>query len=146
VIEGVEVTTLRRIPDARGDILHMLKSSDSVFVGFGEVYFSFLKPRTVKAWRRHLASTSQIAVPIGGVRLLIADRRTSSSTEGLIMDLEVGEHNYCLITIPPMLWYAFEATVEVDSMIVNCASSPHDPTLVDRREQSDAEFPVVWKH
>ncbi len=39
-IDGVKVIKLRKIPDERGTIYHMLRSSDEHFTKFGEIYFS----------------------------------------------------------------------------------------------------------
>ena len=44
MIEGVKITPLRQIPDERGKIMHMLKSTDDHFSGFGEIYFSCVHP------------------------------------------------------------------------------------------------------
>ena len=41
---------LRRIPDERGTIYHMLKSTDPHFTKFGEIYFSSIYPGVVKGW------------------------------------------------------------------------------------------------
>ncbi len=40
MIQGVEVVPLRRIPDERGTIFHMLRATDPHFQKFGEIYFS----------------------------------------------------------------------------------------------------------
>jgi len=40
MIEGVQVIPLRRIPDERGTIYHMIKATDPHFQQFGEIYFS----------------------------------------------------------------------------------------------------------
>ena len=39
-IEGVFVKELKQFQDDRGSVLHMLKSNDSNFNKFGEIYFS----------------------------------------------------------------------------------------------------------
>ena len=39
-IDGVIVVPLRRIPDERGTILHMLRRDDPHFIEFGEIYFT----------------------------------------------------------------------------------------------------------
>ena len=39
MIDGVRVIKLRQIVDERGKVMHMLKSTDPHFLGFGEIYF-----------------------------------------------------------------------------------------------------------
>ena len=49
MIEGARVVPLRRFPDERGTILHMLSSADPHFDRFGEVYFTTLYPGSSRA-------------------------------------------------------------------------------------------------
>ena len=36
-IEGVKIKLIKKIPDERGTILHMLRSDEEIFNGFGEI-------------------------------------------------------------------------------------------------------------
>ncbi len=40
MIEGVLVVPLRKIPDERGMVMHMLRTDAEHFQQFGEIYFS----------------------------------------------------------------------------------------------------------
>ena len=53
MIEGVIVNNLKRIPDERGTIMHMIKVSDQIFTKFGEIYFATAYPGVVKGWHLH---------------------------------------------------------------------------------------------
>ena len=53
MIDGVLVVPLKRIPDERGTVLHMLKKTDPHFTEFGEIYFSTIYPGGVKGWHKH---------------------------------------------------------------------------------------------
>jgi dTDP-4-dehydrorhamnose 3,5-epimerase-like enzyme len=48
LIEGVRVVPLRRIPDERGTIHHMLRRTDPHFSEFGEIYFSTIYRNVIK--------------------------------------------------------------------------------------------------
>ena len=48
MIKDVVITSLRKIPDERGSILHMLRSDAKHFIQFGEIYFSTAYPGVVK--------------------------------------------------------------------------------------------------
>ena len=141
MIDGVRVSPRRVISDPRGDVLHMLKRTDEVFSEFGEAYFSKIQPGHQKAWRRHREATSQLAVPIGCVHFVLFDDRDNSSTSGQRSDVVIGEDDYCLLTIPPMVWYAFENTGVIGALIGSCSSLPHDPNESDKRELSDPRMP-----
>ena len=90
-IEGVKVVPLRRIPDERGTIFHMLKATDPHFSKFGEIYFSTIYPGVVKGWHRHKNMTLHYACISGRVKLVIYDEREGSSTKGELMELFLGK-------------------------------------------------------
>ena len=50
-IAGVFIQNLKIIPDERGSVLHMLRSDSSLYKNFGEIYFSEINPKTIKAWK-----------------------------------------------------------------------------------------------
>jgi dTDP-4-dehydrorhamnose 3,5-epimerase len=143
MIEGVQVSARRVIRSERGDVLHMLKRTDDVFSQFGEVYFSKIQPGQQKVWRRHREATSQLAVPIGSVHFILFDDRENSETHGKRGDVILGEEDYHLLTIPPMVWYAFQNLGANMALIGSCSSLPHDPNESDRREFSDPRMPQL---
>ena len=53
MIKDIIIKKLNIIPDERGEIMHMLKSSDSNFSKFGEIYFATAYPGVVKGWHLH---------------------------------------------------------------------------------------------
>ena len=141
MIEGVQVNHRQIIRDSRGDVMHMLKQTDKMFGQFGEVYFSKVRPGHQKAWRRHREATSQLVVPIGAVHFALFDDRDDSSTFGQRQDVTIGEDDYRLLTIPPLVWYAFSNAGQSLALIASCSSIPHDPNESDRREFEDPRMP-----
>ena len=53
MIEGVKITNLKKIDDDRGSVLTMLRSDSKVFKSFGEIYFSTIFNKSIKAWHLH---------------------------------------------------------------------------------------------
>jgi dTDP-4-dehydrorhamnose 3,5-epimerase len=144
-IDGVRITALRQIVDSRGAVLHMLRSDDRDFVRFGECYFSEVAPGAVKAWKRHREQTQNLAVPVGRVRLVIYDDRSSSPTHGAMDVLETGRPDaYCRITIPPGLWYGFASLGGTPALLVNCPDAPHDPLDSESTSADDPAIPYSW--
>jgi dTDP-4-dehydrorhamnose 3,5-epimerase len=143
-IEGVRVTPLRRIPDERGAVFHMLREDSEVFERFGEIYFSMIYPGVVKGWHRHTRMTLNYAVPIGMVKLVCYDDRPESSTEGAVQELHIGELNYALVTIPPLIWNGFKGEGAVAALVANCATIPHDPEEIEREDPFTNRIPYDW--
>ena len=143
-IEGVRITPLRRIPDERGMIMHMLRVDQPHFERFGEIYFSGVYPGAIKAWHIHKAMTLNYAVPVGMIKFVLYDDRERSSTRGQLMELFVGEANYALITVPPMVWNGFKGIGDTMAVVANCATLPHDPLEIDRCDPLDNHIPYDW--
>ncbi len=143
-IHDVRVTPLRRIPDERGAVFHMLREDSPIFEHFGEIYFSLVYPGVVKGWHIHKWMTLNYAVPMGMVKLVCYDDREGSPTRGALQELHIGELNYVLVTIPPMIWNGFKGEGPDTALVANCASAPHDPDEIDRRDPFGAEIPYDW--
>jgi len=143
MIEGVQISPRQIIRDSRGDVLHMLKLTDEAFSKFGEMYFSKVEPGHKKMWRRHREATSQLIVPIGDVCFSLFDDRDDSPTNGQHDDVLIGEDSYHLLTIPPMVWYAFANIGQTLALVASLSSLPHDPNESDRREFSDTRMPRI---
>lgn len=143
-IEGVRVIPLRRIPDERGEVMHMLRADQPHFQQFGEIYFSSVLPGKVKAWRFHHRQTLNYAVPVGTIKLVLFDDRPESPTRGQVMELLVGEPNYSLVIVPPCIWYGFQGVSKQAALVANCATLAHDPNESERCEPGDERIPYDW--
>jgi len=144
MIEGVIVTLLRQIVDKRGKIMHMLRCDDEHFKSFGEVYFSCIKPGVIKGWNIHKKMTLNYAVPHGNIRLVLYDNRVRSSTMGNIQEIFMGTNNYCLVTVPPMIWNSFKGIGTETAIVTNCATLPHDPEEIHHKDPTDPSIPYNW--
>ena len=61
------------------------------------------------------------------------------------MEIEAGARNYCLIRIPPLVWYGFKGLSDPLSLVENCADIPHDPNEIVRAEPAESVVPYIWK-
>jgi len=132
MIDGVSIKTLKKIPDERGVIYHMLRKDDPVFRSFGEIYFSLIYPGVIKGWHLHTKITLNYAVIIGMIKLVLYDDRKDSPTKGEILEIFTGEENYALITIPPHIWNGYKCIGDKAAIVANCATLPHDPKEMQR--------------
>jgi len=144
IIQGIQIVRLARIPDARGCVFHMLKSTDPHFVRFGEIYFSSVYPQVIKAWKRHQRITTNYACIFGRVKVAMYDDRQGSPTRGAIMELLMGPDEYSLAVIPPGVWHGFQGFSHPAAILANCASEPHDPSEIDRLDPDTDRVPYRW--
>jgi dTDP-4-dehydrorhamnose 3,5-epimerase len=145
MIDGVVVKPLRRIPDERGFIMHMLRSDDPDFEKFGEIYFSTIFPGVVKAWHLHKEMILNYSVISGMVKLVLYDDRESSPTKGELQEIFIGRENYSLVKIPPFIWNGFKGVGTEMAILANCASLAHDPDEIVRMASDDPMFPYNWE-
>ena len=143
-IHDVLVTPLRRIPDERGTIFHMLRADAPHFQAFGEIYFSSVHPGAIKAWHRHAEMTLNYAVPVGLVKLVLFDGRDGSPTRGRLMQLYVGEESYALVTVPPLVWNGFKGVGTATALVANCATIPHREGEIERADPFQGPVAYDW--
>lgn len=143
-IEGVIIKALRKIPDDRGCIYHMLRCDDSIFEKFGEIYFSTVYPGVIKGWHLHQVMSLNYAVIQGMIKLVLFDDRKNSPTRGNLIELFIGEKNYSLVKIPPKIWNAFQGLGVKTAIVANCATLPHDPNEIKRVSPFTKEMPYNW--
>jgi len=146
MIDGVKVIPLRQIADERGKIMHMLKSTDPHFEKFGEIYFSCAWPGAIKAWHLHKTMTLNYAVISGMIKLVLYDKRPKSPTKGEIMELFIGQDNYCLVIVPPGVVNGFKAYGDASrpAIVANCATEPHSPDEITRIDPFSKDIPYKW--
>lgn len=145
MIEGVKIIPKRQILDERGGIYHFLRNDDPHFQQFGEVYFSLVYPGVIKAWHIHKIMTLNYVVPVGRVKFVLYDDRPESPTRGEIMELFLGEGNYQLVQVPPLVWNGFKGIGVGPALVANCATIPHDPTEIERMDPFDNPIPYKWE-
>jgi dTDP-4-dehydrorhamnose 3,5-epimerase len=144
MIHGVEIVPLRQIPDERGKVMHMLRRTDPHFREFGEVYFSVVLPGAIKGWHLHRRMTINYAVPFGRIKLVLFDDRERSPTRGELQELFLGQDNYCLVSVPPLVWNGFKGYGTTEAIVCNCATIVHDPEEIERLDPFDRRIPYDW--
>lgn len=144
MIDGVAVKPLRKIPDERGTILHMFRADDPLFEAFGEIYFSTVYPGVIKGWHIHKKMTLNYAVVYGMIKLVLYDDREHSTTRGELMELFIGQDNYSLVKIPPLVWNGFKGIGNTPAIVANLASIPHSPDEIMRLDPLDKSIPYKW--
>lgn len=134
-MQGVTIKQLKKIPDERGSVCHMLRSDDPEFTRFGEIYFSTVYPGVIKGWHKHTKMELNYTCISGMIRLVVFDGRNFE-------EYFIGDKNYCLVKIKPEVWNAFQGLGTSEAIVVNCATVPHDPSEITRKGID--EFPYAW--
>ena len=145
MINGVIITPLKQILDERGKVMHMLRGDSANFQGFGEIYFSCVHPGAIKGWHIHKEMVLNYAVPYGNIKFVLYDDRVTSSTRGELQEIFLGVDNYCLVTVPPLVWNGFKGIGQEMAIVANCSSIPHRADEIDRLDPFDPLIPYSWE-
>ena len=144
MIQGVQIIPLRRIPDERGTVMHMLRVTDPHFQKFGEIYFSTVYRGVVKGWHCHQEMTLNYACINGRIKLVIYDERPESQTQGELIEIFLGPDNYSLVIIPPGLWNGFKGMSDPYAIVANCCTHAHDPSRSSQLDPFKNHIPYDW--
>jgi dTDP-4-dehydrorhamnose 3,5-epimerase len=142
-IHDVRFIPLRRIPDERGTIYHMLRRTDEHFTEFGEIYFTSIYRGVVKGWHRHRDMTLNYACIAGRIKLVLYDDREASPTRGALVERFLGPDDYALAVIPPGIWTGMKGMTDT-ALVANCATHPHDPARTERLDPFGGGIPYDW--
>ena len=141
IIEGVSLHPLKQISVPKGDLWHAFKSTDEGFVGFGEAYFTQIKPHEVKGWKRHNRYVLNLVVAVGSVKFVIYDDREGSSTYGQFEDVVLSaKDNYKRMTIAPGLWMAFQGVGDGISMLMDVIPDIHTDEESTKKELNSINY------
>lgn len=135
-ISHIKSKELKIIEIDNGDILHGMKSSENDFMAFGEAYFSKIKYRKIKAWKKHNRMTCNLIVPFGKVHFVCVDDSNRFFSE------TIGEKKYKRLTIPPGIWFGFLGLAEPYSLILNLSDIEHDSSEMDKIDKD--KFIYEW--
>jgi len=120
MIEGVKVKILKVIPDNRGRLMEILRVSETK-IQPQQVYLTTAYENVVKDkeyFHMHKNQTDFFCCVRGKIKLVLVDARENSKTEGEINEFEIGEENFCLITIPKRILHAFKSLKD-EAIIIN---------------------------
>ena len=117
-MDGLILTSLKQVYSPKGDIFHAMKKSDEGFYGFGEAYFSTIKPGEIKGWKKHEEMILNLIVIKGEIEFVAYDNDS-------FFNVKLSKNNYQRLTIKPNLWLAFRGLSD-ENILLNLASIEHN--------------------
>jgi len=146
MIQGVEIKKLRVVPDERGIVMEILRSDDSFFKKFGQVYLSVVYPNVIKAWHYHKIQTDHFAVIKGMAKIVLYDQRKNSKTYQEINEFFLGEQNPNLILIPRMVVHGMKGIGIEPAYLINCPTELYNYKKPDeyRLDPFNSQIAYDW--
>lgn len=147
MIDGVKIKKLKVAPDERGRLMEILRSDDSLFLKFGQVYMTTTYPGVVKAWHLHKKQTDNIACVQGVIKLALCDSREGSPTFKEVNQFYLGIHNPLLIQIPVDVYHGWMCVSEEEAIVVNIPTEVYNYENPDehRVDPHQNDIPYDWR-
>ena len=128
-------TKIEPISHPKGDLYKIITKNSENYIDFGEAYFTSIKQRETKGWKKHRVMYLNLTVPVGNVKFHVLSSNLQQRKE-----YTIGQGNYGSLFIPPDYWVAFTGIGESFNLVLNIASIEHDP---DESENiSIHDFPI----
>ncbi len=145
-IQNVKIKPLKRVENARGNLLEVQRNDEDIYPGFGQVYITTTLPGVIKAWYRHQKQTDQLIHLQGLMKLVLYDSRRDSISVNMIDELIIGKDNPTLVQIPPGVWHGFQSINADNLMIMHLNNHPchHDFPDEERLDFDDKVIPYTW--
>tara|TARA_Y100000768_G_C23899255_1_gene644208 strand:- start:352 stop:801 length:450 start_codon:yes stop_codon:yes gene_type:complete len=144
MIEGVIINKLKKIPDERGFIMHMMRNDDEIFKKFGEIYFAGAYPGVIKGWHLHKEQEQNYTVVKGMIKLVLYDCRENSSTKNELMEIFIGDLDYKIVKIPAKIINGWKCIGTETAIVANLSDMPHKPGEMERIDPFSKEIPYNW--
>ena len=127
MIEGANCKKLKELSDTRGRLMEILRVSETG-ISPRQVYMTTAYQGVVKDkdnFHMHKNQTDFFCCIKGRVRLVLVDAREKSKTRGQVDELDIGEGNFSLVTIPKGVLHAFKS-LEAEAIIINCIDQEYN--------------------
>lgn len=146
MIEGVRTKRLKVIPDERGWLMEMLRSDESLFIRFGQMYATATYPGIVKGWHLHRVQVDNIVCVAGMVKLVMFDPREDSPTKGELGEFFIGTHNPLLVQVPAGVYHGWKCVSQETAVVINCPTELYHYEKPDevRLDPHSQEIPYDW--
>ncbi len=129
----IEVINQEIIKNKKGNLKKFLTKNDKFYKGFGECYFSEIKSKYFKGWKKNLTTFQMLTVISGKVQFFLIDDRNKKKIIKIDYILDDNK-NFKKLIIPTNVWYGFKGLGKKNSIIFNFLSYEHKETKIIRKE------------
>ncbi len=140
MINGVKILKKSLFKDKRGDVMQIMKLNDENFIKFGEVYCSTINPGIVKGWNLHKKTTINYSVIRGEIKFVLYDSRAKSPTFNQKQEIILSLSNYVSVSVPPLIWNAFQCLGSKKAYVINFIDYPHSTTEIVKMDPHETEI------
>ena len=126
-IDGVVAHEVLHVPRDHGVITEMYRPEwDPTGLPVVHIYQSRLFPGAIGAWSCHAKAIDRLFVNQGHLKLVLYDAREGSSTEGVLMELFVGDARPTFLILPTGVWHGLQNVGSTEALMLNFPTRAYD--------------------
>jgi dTDP-4-dehydrorhamnose 3,5-epimerase len=130
----IKISRTKIIKNSKGDILKTFDRKNINFNKLNEIYFSWVKHNSIKAWKLHKKMTLYLHVPFGKVKFVFFDEKNKS-----FYSTTIGEKNFKVIRLKPNTWFGFKG-VKNKNLIMSCSTLKHKKNEILRKNVKQIKY------
>ena len=135
IFSKISLIDLKEVKNPKGKIVKILNLFEKDFNGFGEAYFSYVKYKSVKAWKKHKKMYLNLTVLVGKVKFVFFDHQKNKFKKIIL-----GENNMQKLIVPPGIWFGFKGLKKSKNIILNISNIKHRDKEILRKKQNQIKY------
>jgi dTDP-4-dehydrorhamnose 3,5-epimerase len=146
-IDGVVAREVLHVPRDHGVITETYRKEwDPTGLPVVHIYQSRLFPGAIGAWSCHAKSIDRLFVNQGHLKVVLYDGREGSPTEGVLMELFVGDARPTFLVLPTGVWHGLQNLGSTEALMLNFPTLAYDYEDPDhwRLPWDSEEIPYRW--
>ncbi len=146
-ISGVVVRPVQTHTDDRGFFRELWRCDQPDLPSqVAQTSITMSHPGVIKAFHGHAKQDDIWYVASGSARVVLVDRRSGSTTNGLVQTIVCGEDAPCVIVIPRGVYHGYQVLGRRPVVLVYHVTKPYDPKHPDelRLSWDDPSIGYDW--
>lgn len=131
----IKIFKEKEIFNPKGNVLTYLKSGQNGYSGFGEIYFSKIKPNSIKGWKKHKRMTMNVYVIKGSIKFVFYDE-----IKNIFSSKKLTSKSNTRLFIGPNVWFAFQNMSKKESILANFSNIKHNKKEVLKKNLKKIKF------
>jgi len=132
LIHGVVVKRIKNVIGNNGHLTEIWRKDWGLDSGeVNQVFQNVLQPNKISGWHAHEYTIDRIMVNWGTMKIVLADTRPDSPTNGMINEFQIGVLDPTIIIIPTKVFHAVQNIDHQPSALLNLVDTAYQYTDPD---------------
>ena len=129
----VTLNKFKVISNRKGKIIKILAKNTKNFKKFGEIYLSYVKYNSIKAWKKHSLADLNLLVIKGKVQFVFYNKN-------IFKKIVLTDKIKNSIFVPKKCWYGFKGLGKSENIILSISSHLSNKKEIQRKNLKEIKF------